>query len=165
MVERWGYQPDSIQEADQVIHTGKRTNNLKQRDMNTLKEQIENRCIHFTGLGNIECKAGINYTEVVVKDSQPFKFPCLKNSTLTGGTCVFCEFPSEEVVNKEVEELEQKGKMTIQARITINNTIKATGEKVGNVVCPACNGILYFKQSDLNGHVWAHCCCGFGWIE
>ena len=52
----------------------------------TLKEQISQRCIHFTGLMNKECKAGVKYADV--RFDRPYKLPCLKQ----GGTCDKCEF-------------------------------------------------------------------------
>ena len=67
----------------------------------SLREQIENRCVHFTGVQYDCCREGIRYVDVRV--GRPYQFPCLK----TGGTCAKCRFPTEEEIIAEIEEIEQ----------------------------------------------------------
>lgn len=82
--------------------------------MKTLHEQIANKCIHFNGILNKICKAGINYDNV--KIDRPFKFPCLKQ----GGECSYAKFLTEEEVNTKVAEIEDKG---IKAMIAVETII------------------------------------------
>jgi hypothetical protein len=133
--------------------------------MKTLREQIANKCVHFTGIGSVSCNAGIKYSDVREKEIRFYKFPCLKDSELTGGWCGKVKFPENNEVDKQVKGIEEMGKMSIIARNDIRNKITLTNEKTGNVICPACNGILYYNQSTENGHIWANCICGFGWME
>jgi len=71
----------------------------------TLREQIADKCIHFSGLMDRSCKKGIVYKEVSDRSSKPYKFPCLKNTSLSGSYCEHCIFPSEERIEKEYNEI------------------------------------------------------------
>lgn len=64
----------------------------------SLKEQIESKCVHFNGLVNETCKAGVNYESVGAKRMGMDK-PCFKGGS---GTCDKCRFPTEEEVLEEV---------------------------------------------------------------
>jgi hypothetical protein len=53
--------------------------------MKSLHEQIANKCIHFNGIMEKTCKAGICYSDVREEPGEgPYKFPCLKQ----GGECI-----------------------------------------------------------------------------
>jgi hypothetical protein len=44
--------------------------------MKTLRQQIESKCIHFNGLMNECCEAGVRYQTVKVKAEKGMRFPC-----------------------------------------------------------------------------------------
>jgi len=133
--------------------------------MKTMNEQIANKCIHFNGLMNKVCDAGVKYKDVEVKDARPIKIPCLKDSLLSGGTCLKSEYPSEEDVKKQIEEIQKEGQKTMTAYKAIKDNIEKTGEMHGKIECPSCGGNLHYNSASLNGHIWAKCKCGLGWME
>lgn len=133
--------------------------------MESVYDQIANKCVHFTGLGNISCNAGLRYEDVKVPNARPVQVPCLKDSILSGGSCPRVLFPTKEEVQKEVREIQRGGEMTIKAHRDIKAQILETGFSYGNIVCPSCSGNLHYQSSPDNGHIWANCKCGFGWME
>ncbi len=133
--------------------------------MNSIEKQITNKCIHFTGLTNKECSVGVKYKDVEVRDSRPIKIPCLKDSLLSGGTCIKAEYPTEEEVEKQVAEIMKDNEMQMNAYLVVKQYIEKTGVKLGKVICPSCGGNLHYTQAESNGHIWGNCKCGIGWME
>ena len=132
----------------------------------TLEEQISNKCIHFTGLGNSPCDKGVDYDDVKVKDSSPFKVPCLSHEGMHGGKCEHAEFPTKEQVEKRVNEIQDMSNKTIEAYAKVKEHHQKTGEFKGKVECPECPGNLHYTVAKLNGHIWAKCDeCDVGWME
>ena len=129
--------------------------------MKSLKEQLLGRCIHFNGLMNKSCDVGLVYMDVKDRDARPYLFPCLKQ----GGICLKAQFMTEDEAEKEANLLEDKGIQSMNARHLILAEIKATGKRNGTIQCPVCNGELHFNKAETNGHIWANCQCGFGWME
>lgn len=133
--------------------------------MNTLKEQIENKCKYFTGMLNKECAVGVKYADVKDKSTKPYGLPCLKDGGLTGGTCAKACWKTPEEVEAEVKEIEEAGNMQIKAYAAVKSHIKKTGEKQGKIKCTSCGGDLNYTAASSNGHIWAKCKCGLGWME
>ncbi|MDD5358419.1 MAG: hypothetical protein PHX80_04680 [Candidatus Nanoarchaeia archaeon] len=133
--------------------------------METLKEQIENRCKHFTGMMNKECAVGVIYEDVKDKTSKPYKIPCFKKGLMAGNMCALACFPTDEEVEKEVNEIEESGTKQIKAYMAVKNHIKETGEKQGKIKCTSCGGDLHYTQAECNGHIWGKCKCGLAWME
>jgi hypothetical protein len=130
------------------------------RDMKSLNEQILNRCIHFNGIMNKCCKAGVNYDDFRGQD-RPFKFPCLKQ----GGNCSLSQFPTIEDVEKEVAVIDEITERTMSAYGTIKNHFNNTKQRQGKLPC-SCGGELSFSVAELNDHVWARCSkCGVSFNE
>lgn len=73
--------------------------------MKSIKEQIQDRCVHFTGIQYEKCKIGIRYKDVKDETGTPYKWPCLRDHPLGGGckTCDSCQFPTEEEAEREAE--------------------------------------------------------------
>lgn len=127
--------------------------------MKTLKEQIADKCIHFNGIMNKECNAGINYDDVKV--DRHFKFPCLKQ----GGECAHSKFRTDEEVEAKVKEIEEDGIKAMVAIATVKDHYAKTKEQTGKVTCQ-CGGELYYAVASINGHVWAKCnSCGISFNE
>lgn len=125
----------------------------------TIEEQIANRCIHFNGIMNDTCKAGVCYSDVRV--DKPYKFPCLKQ----GGTCVHAQFLTPEEVEAEVKLKRAAGmkSIAIYAKVKAHHT--ETGEMYGKLTCD-CGGELSYHVAPVNGHIWAKCNkCGIGIAE
>lgn len=134
--------------------------------MKSLKEQIENKCIHFTGMINKECKKGVKYEDVKVKTERPFKIPCLLDSDLGTGSCAFCEFPSPEQVKKEVDEIKERGRKMMGAYSAVKGHYEKHKKRKNKMECPDCKGDLHYTVAKINGHIWAKCSgCGLGWME
>ncbi|MDH5414469.1 MAG: hypothetical protein OEW87_10055 [Flavobacteriaceae bacterium] len=75
--------------------------------MKTIREQVEMRCKHFTGIQSGEvCKKGVHYDVVKIADTKPYRWPCLKGTKMSGGTCAFREDYTPEEVDKKVKEIE-----------------------------------------------------------
>jgi hypothetical protein len=129
--------------------------------MKSLKQQIADKCLYFNGLMNKSCEKGIQYDSVKEPDERQFKIPCIK----TGGFCDVCKFPSEKIVNEIVIGIMEEGKKTMMGYSLIQKYIKKTGQVSGKIECPSCKGELHYNQSSINGHIWAKCKCGLGWME
>lgn len=133
--------------------------------MATLEEQILNKCEHFTGMMQKECKLGIKYEDVRVPDHKPKLIPCFKSGMFAGGKCDKCSFPSPEQAKQQAEEIEKSGQAAIISIVSVKNHIKNTGELNGELKCPACGGQLQYTSVELNGHVRIACKCGLSLME
>lgn len=120
--------------------------------MKTLKEQIENKCIHFNGIMEKVCKAKIAYADVRVEGDGPYKFPCLKQ----GGECAQAKFRTDEEVDARVRLIEESGTKAMIAVAAIKEHCAKTKEQTGKVPCQ-CGGELHYAVASVNGHVWAKC--------
>lgn len=125
----------------------------------TLHEQIACKCIHFNGVMNDSCKAGINYSDVRV--GKPYKFPCLQQ----GGECATAKFPTEEEIKTRIEEIEGSSTKAILAYSDIKSHYDKTKIKAGQIPC-RCGGALNYVVASINGHVCANCkSCGLSFNE
>lgn len=120
--------------------------------MLSLEEQIARMCIHFNGIMERVCKAGITYADVRVEGEGPYKFPCLKQ----GGECSKAQFRTVEEVNAKVSEIENSGIRVIVAANNIKDHIERTKKQSGKIQCQ-CGGNLHYTVAQINGHVWAKC--------
>lgn len=127
--------------------------------MLTLEEQIARKCIHFNGVMEKVCKAGVNYDDVKVH--KPFGLPCLQQ----GGECQYAKFPTEEEVKKKVSDIENGCLKTIVAMSAIKDHVAKTKEQSGKIKCQ-CGGDIHFTVAQLNGHVHAKCnSCDISFME
>lgn len=133
--------------------------------MKTLKDQLSNYCKHFTGIQNKQCSAGVKYEDVKDKSTKPYGLPCLKDGGLTGGTCAKACWKTSEEVEAEVKEFIEKEKKQRIAYAAVKKHIEKTGENKGKIKCTSCGGILNYTRASINGHIWAKCKCGLGWME
>jgi len=135
---------------------------MTHRIRKSLEEQIASRCVHFTGVMNDTCEAGVAYA-AVRDESKPGKdgLPCFRD-----GECIACEkrrFPTTEEVKAEIEEGRLAMERTFTAMAAAQADAKANGFKkgnggVGSVKCPCCeSGTLGYSVSGYNGHLWGKC--------
>lgn len=127
--------------------------------MLTLEQQIARKCIHFNGVINRTCDAGVNYADV--RFDKPYQFPCLKQ----GGECSKSWFRTQQEVKARVEEIEGSGTKALVAMIAIKDHIKKTKEQSGKIPCQ-CGGELHFAIASVNKHIRAMCkSCGINFTE
>ncbi len=127
--------------------------------MKSLHEQISSRCIHFTGLMNKKCKAGINYDDV--KTGKPLQIPCIK----TGGECSSSKFLTDEEIKKEIDEIESTGAKIFIVRAKILDHYNKTSDWQGKIKC-VCGGDLHYSIAQFNNHIRAKCNkCGISFME
>lgn len=125
----------------------------------SLHDQIACKCIHFNGVMNKECLAGVSYSDVRIE--KPYKFPCLQQ----GGVCQKVEFPTKEQVQAQLQSIEEGGMKAIQAFADIKGHVEKTKIKAGQIKC-RCGGQLNYVVANINGHVWANCkSCGLSFNE
>lgn len=126
----------------------------------SLEDQISRKCIHFNGIMNKTCKAGINYDDV--REDRPFKFPCLKQ----GGECKHAQFPTEEQVKERVSQIIDSGTQTIMAAALIKDHIQKTKSQSGIIKCVCGSDALHYAVAQTNGHIRANCKdCGISFVE
>lgn len=124
--------------------------------MRTLKEQIESRCVHFTGVQNDTCKAGIKYAQF-----RPMKqgLPCIKFRDESPPLCDRRESPTPEAVQKEINDWEALDKR-FQTTLPIIERLKREhkGQSWRGVEpCPICGKNLHLSIAGYNGHVHGRC--------
>lgn len=133
--------------------------------MKSLKEQITGRCIHFNGLRNQSCKIGVNYDDVKIKDTTPFKIPCLKDSRLTGGHCDKQAFVSEQEAQRQTDKILDRTNQILKVRNVIRKHADEHKIERGVVKCPSCKGDLSYVINN-NGHIWGKCAgCTISFME
>ncbi len=94
-------------------------------------QQHQQRCIHFTGLMQDTCKAGIRYRSVMGSDL-PHSLPCLKEYNPAGMTCDRAEFMTDQ----QAQQYEVKVKAQVEDWI---GKLKAN-------ICPHCNQPIQHKR-------------------
>lgn len=129
--------------------------------MRTLRQQIEEKCIHFNGVQNDCCKAGVKYTEIRGKH-----FPCFRGDMaekLRKGeipcVCLQLKWPDEEYIQNEIAEHDKafaKVEAGLEAVAHIRTEYKGRNYK-GVIECPTCKGKLHVTHAACNGHVNARC--------
>ena len=116
----------------------------------TLREQLSNKCIFFTGIQFSKCACGVPYEDVRI--GKPYKFPCLNQ----GGYCEKRKFLTKEEVDSEMQEIESFINPSLSAFAKVRNHFDLTKERHGKLKCD-CGGDLNFKVSTVNDHISANC--------
>lgn len=126
-----------------------------------LKDQISRRCVHFTGIMDKQCKAGVEYDAVKDTTVRPYKFPCINPAT---DSCAKRCYPTAEEVAETMKAHEQSLKfaLTIFTKLT-----GAARGSAGQTDCPVCNTkTVNYTVAKLNGHIWARCTsCGNSFMQ
>lgn len=108
----------------------------QQERIDNLKDQIASMCVHYNGVGNNQCRAGITYKNVGTID--PCALPCLQ----LGGHCANSKFVSAEDAEKKAKE-----KLALipemNAREDVFNYQLRTGRLHGEIPC-RCGGTLKY---------------------
>lgn len=125
----------------------------------SLEEQISRKCIHFNGIMNDCCKAGIKYADVRI--DKPYKFPCLQQ----GGKCGSASFRTEEEIKAKIAAIEESGIRALTAIALVKGHYEKTKDERATIAC-SCGGKLSYAVAKINGHIWASCtACGIAFNE
>lgn len=118
--------------------------------MESLEEQLKNKCIHFTGLMNGSCKLGIKYRDV---REGPLRFPCVKPEITT---CDSRKHHTDEDVQKLVDELREHGAKTLTLLVRVRSEIEVTQKGHGTIQCE-CGGKARWSVAGPRRHIWFRC--------
>ena len=119
-------------------------------------------CVHFTGMQNKTCKAGVNYREHVGGPDFGWgcRMPCLTKYREEGWMpCDKYQEPTEEQI-AESDRLVKQFMDRMLLTFPLINKIKRDhkGQSWQGVEeCPACKGKLHLSHAACNGHVWGKC--------
>lgn len=127
----------------------------------SLREQIADKCVHFSGLMNDTCKAGIDYERFRKQAATPGPrgFPCLRDYD-KAPECDKREWPSEEYIRARLDKIEASTQRHLKAAAVVAEFRRKHKGKSAQeeVPCPACGtGTLHLSISGYNGHVWGKC--------
>lgn len=112
-----------------------------------------NRCRHFNGIKNQECKAHVTYNSF-----RPGRIPCIwRNETrpdTSDKTCPLWERSTpEELINEDIEtEALAQESLQIYADILL-----AESKGLKQVQCKRCNRMINFGRAKYNNHLRAVC--------
>lgn len=113
-------------------------------------------CVHFTGIQNKLCNAGVNYDDFRGEE-RPFKFPCIGQ----GGECSKLQLPTQEQVERFNKEMDLMGTTAMKLTAAIRALKDVTS---GEIDCP-CGGKARFAIAP-NGHIRARCpSCHISFME
>lgn len=121
----------------------------------TLHDQIAKKCIHFNGILNKTCKAGVCYE--CIRD-----LPCFRKSAAVDvkpTSCASCEWPTEEYITSFMAViLESEAKAAKAADLCEKIRVEHKGHDWEGVeVCPVCKGKLHISHAGYNGHLMVKC--------
>lgn len=126
----------------------------------SLREQIADKCIHFNGVMNKICEAGVCYDDFrkELPGENGYRFPCIKDLCGTA-TCEKRQWPDEAYIQGRLDEIEQSTKRMMLAMELVGRIKQEhKGESWQGVeVCPVCGGKLHLSHAAYNGHVWGRC--------
>lgn len=141
------------------------------------------KCVHFNGVQNQCCEAGVNYEEAFGKrDTETQRSPCLvewkSHERIDGKTvpiwkpwgrpeqqiipCAKFRLPTaEEIAADEAEFQSHLARMRVVFEVVKpwrSWTRKNRVAKQEIIDCPTkCGGKLHLSQAAYNGHVWGRC--------
>jgi len=129
-------------------------------------------CIHFTGIQNRACDAGVAYDDVkklhepIPYESRGHQYtsrsslPCIASHNYCGVECTKREVLDEQAAREKAEANDRAIQEEIGYIGTARKTIvERTGNKGGGgvIACPKCGGNLGYSQAASNKHVHARC--------
>jgi hypothetical protein len=140
------------------------------------------KCVHFNGMQNTCCNAGVNYRQAFGRNRETHREPCIsewKSHERVDGKMVPIWKPwgrpeqqvipcdkfrlptAEEIAADEAEFQRSLDRMrTVMAVVSKWRTWSRKNRvaKQEAIDCPTkCGGKLHLSQAALNGHVWGRC--------
>lgn len=129
--------------------------------MRSLRDQIANKCVHFTGIDNDTCRAGVEYKQFrSAETGYRDRLPCHRKCAHIA--CEHREFPSEAEVQRQLDAHEKAAAKMFGALDAVHADAKARGLRKGHggtgaVKCPNCGGEIAYSVASFNGHIWGKC--------
>jgi len=131
--------------------------------MKTLREQIENKCNHFTGLMQKTCNKGHCYDDMDAENRLPMRrgLPCLRESS-QAEPCSHCpdmEYPTEEQIAAELASMDERVdrmKLVLATLKPLRKEHKGTNWR-GTITCPVCQGNMHVTHAAYNNHMSGVC--------
>ena len=122
-----------------------------------------NSCVHFNGVGQIKCKAGVVYHELLGNGPGCFaNLPCLKDDKAEV-KCDKVKFPTREEAEAKTDEWMKRVERSRLCITAAHADAKAKGFGKGHggvslLPCPSgCGGELRYSVASYNGHMHAKC--------
>lgn len=114
----------------------------KAREMERRVQVEMNRCVHFTGIGNKTCNAGVNYREMIGGPDLGWAkhLPCLADDG-SSVVCAHAQFPSETEARADVDRREAR-------------TVEFL-EQIAAGTCPTCK--IPVRQTQVGHCVYGSC--------
>ena len=137
----------------------------------THAQQIAEKCVHFTGISQTTCNAGVAYASVQ-REHPPIPYrrgsgavyesrrslPCVDSLNLGGAACEKRCMPTPEAVAAKVEADNRAVEAMLTARHAIVQVTDGRRGVHGSIACPACkSGSLTYSVAGSNGHIHARC--------
>ena len=134
---------------------------------------IMTTCVHFTGIHEKNCKAGVVYHEQFGSADGCFaNIPCVQAKRENLKSCPSVKYPTREEAEKEQQEREEEDRKATQAINSAHADAKAKGLKEGHggqgsIKCPLCpDGTISYVVASYNGHMSGGCSSGcISWME
>lgn len=130
----------------------------KERELRILDRMT--RCVHFNGIQNEACKAGVNYRAMVGGEDLGWatRIPCNGRTTGIRACCGELRLTTRE----EAEAAIARADASLERLRTCMTAIRAKHGKArglrGAMPCPTgCGGTLQYSIAGVNGHVWGQC--------
>jgi hypothetical protein len=120
-------------------------------------------CIHFTGIMEPCCKAGVNYDQLAggPEFGRWLRLPCVSGKDNKGVTPKACskrlEPTPEQIAQSEAEWKAAQDRFRKVMPVVAEWRNKGAKGKYEVIECPACGGKLHLQQSHYNGHVHGKC--------
>jgi hypothetical protein len=135
------------------------------------------RCVHFNGVQNKKCEAGVAYDGL---EKNGHRLPCLieqsRQEKVDGkyvrlwkpwpderpaASCEHLRAPTaEEIAAADAELAESMARMCVVMAVVSKWRTWTKQHRVAKqevIECPACKGRLHLSQAAYNGHVWGQC--------
>lgn len=133
------------------------------KEMERRIQRTMGECVHFTGVHNETCRAGVNYRALVGGDDFGWvtRLPCLRFLSKEMDRCNTCD--KMQLPSRAEAEAQERAADEVFQRINV--CLKAIRKKHGkarglvdSMPCPnECGGTLRYSISGYNGHVHGQC--------
>lgn len=123
--------------------------------------KAKGKCVHFNGLKNSCCNAGVEYEQLGGGDgSFALRLPCYSPEYAGYNASRMLEIavcPKRiEPTPEEIKADHDLYQLSFDRIKVVRQAILASGLTLGTIVCPMCHGTVSFSRAS-NGHVHASC--------
>jgi hypothetical protein len=128
---------------------------FNQEQESRIKKHMK-KCVHYTGVSQGKCQAGIFYWSVKAKSSRGRDtYPCY-NTLLTN--CAVCRRFTRQEAEVFIRDVDAGWVSAVTALSAVLNHTNGQRRGSGEILCPNCKaGKLRYAFSPHNGHMAAKC--------